>query len=39
MLGRGPAPTAADIGRAVQLVERGVWCWLVALVLWVVLHA
>jgi adenosylcobinamide-phosphate synthase len=38
-LGRGPAPTAADIGRAVQLVERGVWCWLVALVLWVVLHA
>ena len=38
-LGSGPTPTAADIGRAVQLVERGVWCWLIALVLWVVLHA
>jgi len=38
-LGSGPAPTTVDIGRAVQLVERGVWCWLVALVLWVVLHA
>ncbi len=39
LLGVGPVPTAADIGRAVQLVERGVWCWLIAIVLWVVLHA
>jgi adenosylcobinamide-phosphate synthase len=38
-LGSGPAPTAADIERAVQLVERSIWCWLIALVLWVVLHA
>ena len=38
-LGSGPAPTAADIGRAVTLVEYGVWSWLIALVLWSLLHA
>jgi adenosylcobinamide-phosphate synthase len=38
-LGSGPAPSAADIGRAVALVEHGVWCWLIALVLWSLLHA
>jgi adenosylcobinamide-phosphate synthase len=38
-LGSGPAPSAADIERAVRLVEYGVWCWLMALVLWVLLHA
>jgi adenosylcobinamide-phosphate synthase len=39
VLGNGPAPSADDIERAVQLVERGVWYWLVALVPWVLLHA
>jgi adenosylcobinamide-phosphate synthase len=38
-LGSGPAPSVTDIERAVQLVERGVWCWLIALVLWSLLHA
>ena len=38
-LGSGPAPSATDIERAVQLVERGVWCWLIALVLCDLLHA
>lgn len=28
VLGRGPAPRAADIRRAVALVERGQWLWL-----------
>lgn len=31
-LGAGDAPQAADIGRAVSLVQRGVWLWLVLLV-------
>jgi adenosylcobinamide-phosphate synthase len=39
LLGSGPAPTATDIGRAVALVEYGVWCWLIVLVLWSLLHA
>lgn len=39
VLGVGPAPTAADIGRAAALVERGVMAWLAAIVLWVLLHA
>ena len=38
-LGSGPAPTAADIGRAVTLVEYGVGSWLIVLVLWSLLHA
>jgi adenosylcobinamide-phosphate synthase len=28
MLGAGAPPTAADVGRAVALVERGQWLWL-----------
>ncbi len=31
-LGAGDAPQAADIGRAVALVQRGVWLWLVLLI-------
>lgn len=27
-LGCGPSPTAADIGRALRLIERGSWLWL-----------
>ncbi|MDP3031397.1 MAG: adenosylcobinamide-phosphate synthase CbiB [Rhodocyclaceae bacterium] len=33
-LGRGPAPCAADIPRAVTLVVRGQWLWLALFVLW-----
>jgi len=32
-LGEGTAPTAVDIGRAVALVERGVWLWLLLVTL------
>ena len=38
-LGNGPIPTATDIERAVALVENGVWCWMIALLLWMLLHA
>lgn len=42
-LGCGAAPAAADIGRAVTLVQRGVWLWLglilAAGVVWGVAHA
>lgn len=27
-LGQGPAPTAADLGRAIRLVRHGLWLWL-----------
>lgn len=33
MLGQGPIPTAADILRAVTLVERSLWLWLALIVL------
>lgn len=32
-LGSGPAPNAADINRAMRLVQRGMWLWLVILML------
>ncbi len=32
-LGSGNVPQAADIGRALQLVQRGVWLWLAALMI------
>lgn len=38
-LGAGAAPTVADIGRAVALVERGQWLWLAAFVVWGVARA
>lgn len=38
-LGTGAAPTAADIGRAVALVERGQWLWLAAFIGWSLTHA
>ncbi|MBA3032076.1 MAG: cobalamin biosynthesis protein [Gammaproteobacteria bacterium] len=34
ILGAGGTATAADIGRAVALVERGTWLWLAAFALW-----
>ncbi|MDO8933472.1 MAG: cobalamin biosynthesis protein, partial [Rhodocyclaceae bacterium] len=33
-VGAGGTATAADIGRAVALVERGTWLWLAAFALW-----
>lgn len=39
LLGKGPAPTATDIGHAVTLVERGQWLWLALFVLWTVARA
>jgi adenosylcobinamide-phosphate synthase len=38
-VGSGNAATAADIARAVALVERGQWLWLAAFVLWSIAHA
>lgn len=38
-LGTGAAPSVADIGRAVALVERGQWLWLALFVVWSVAHA
>jgi adenosylcobinamide-phosphate synthase len=38
-LGVGASPTAADIGRAVALVERGQWLWLALFVAWGVARA
>ncbi|WP_374277334.1 adenosylcobinamide-phosphate synthase CbiB [Azonexus sp.] len=38
-LGAGAAPTAADLGRAVGLVRRGLWLWLAALFISGALHA
>jgi len=38
-LGSGAAPTAADIGRAVTLVERGQWLWLGLFLVWSAAHA
>ncbi len=34
ILGAGEAATGADIARAVALVERGQWLWLIAFVVW-----
>ena len=39
LLGAGEPPVAADLVRAVTLVQRGVWLWLAALLLLGVLHA
>ncbi len=39
LLGLGAVPGAADIGRAVTLVQRGVWLWFALLCLGVLLHA
>lgn len=39
VLGAGHAPQAADIGRALALVRRGVWLWLAVLLAAGVLHA
>jgi len=39
LLGAGEPPVAADLARAVTLVQRGVWLWLAALLLLEVLHA
>jgi adenosylcobinamide-phosphate synthase len=38
-LGAGPAPQAADLGRAVALVRHGLWLWLAAIFLIGFLHA
>ena len=38
-LGAGAPPTAADLGRAVGLVRRGLWLWLAALFIFGALHA
>lgn len=38
-LGAGAPPTAADLGRAVALVRRGLWLWLAALFISGALHA
>ncbi|MDP1607130.1 MAG: adenosylcobinamide-phosphate synthase CbiB [Rhodocyclaceae bacterium] len=38
-LGTGAPPTAADIGRAMTLVERGQWLWLGLFLVWSVAHA
>lgn len=38
-LGSGPAPRAADIPRAVALVERGEWLWLAVFCAWSFAHA
>lgn len=38
-LGTGPAPVAADLGRAVGLIRRGLWAWLAGLFLIGLLHA
>jgi adenosylcobinamide-phosphate synthase len=38
-LGAGTPPTAADLGRAVGLVRRGLWLWLAALFISGALHA
>lgn len=38
-LGEDRSPGAADIGRALELVRRGVWLWLAVLVAWSVVHA
>lgn len=38
-LGEGEAPQATDIGRAVTLVQRGVWLWLSAFAVWSAFHA
>jgi adenosylcobinamide-phosphate synthase len=39
LLGAGESPVAADLARAVTLVQRGVWLWLAALLLLGMLHA
>ncbi len=38
-LGCGPAPQAADIRRALRLVERGLWLWLAVFFVWSLAHA
>ena len=38
-LGTGPAPVAADLGRAITLVQRSLWLWLACLFLIGCLHA
>ena len=38
-LGCGPAPVAADLGRAITLIRRSLWLWLVVLFLLGALHA
>lgn len=39
VLGEGPAPCTQDIQRALQLLRRGVWLWVVLLLLGGLLHA
>ncbi len=39
VLGRGPAPIADDISRAVKLVDKGIWLWLIASFAWGAFHA
>jgi adenosylcobinamide-phosphate synthase len=39
VLGEDRCPGAADIGRALELVRRGVWLWLAVFVAWSVFHA
>ncbi|MCA1938473.1 MAG: cobalamin biosynthesis protein, partial [Dechloromonas sp.] len=38
-LGCGPAPVAADLGRAITLIRRSLWLWLAVLFLIGALHA
>ena len=38
-LGTGPAPVAADLGRAITLIQRSLWLWLACLFLIGYLHA
>ena len=38
-LGAGPAPVAADLGRAISLIRRSLWLWLAALFVIGFLHA
>ena len=38
-LGAGPAPVAADLGRAITLIQRSLWLWLACLFLIGYLHA
>ena len=38
-LGCGPAPVAADLGRAITLIQRSLWMWLAVLFLIGALHA
>lgn len=39
VLGEDRCPGAADIGRALELVRRGIWLWLAVFIVWSIFHA